>query len=53
MALVSWNPTQALEELRDHIEHVINGIPLATIQAVCRSVGRRRWECTSTVGGHF
>ena len=29
-----------------HLEH-------NTIQMVCRSVQRRRWECTVSEGGHF
>ena len=44
---------QTLEELRDHIEHAINDIPLATIQMVCHSVRRRCWECTVAEGGYF
>ena len=44
---------QTLEELRDQIEHVINDIPLTTMQTVCRSVRRRCWECTVVEGGHF
>ena len=44
---------QTLEELRDQIEHVINDIPLATMQTVCRSVRRRCWECTVAESGHF
>ena len=44
---------QTLEELSDQIEHAINDIPLATIQAVCRSVRRRCWKCTVVDDGHF
>ena len=44
---------QTLEELRYHIEHVINDIPLAPIQTVCHSVRRHCWECTMAEGGHF
>ena len=44
---------QTLEELRDQIIHVINEIPLAAIQTVCRSVRRHCWECTVAEGGHF
>ena len=44
---------QTLEELRDHIEHAINDIPLATIQMVCCSVRLHRWECTAAEGGRF
>ena len=44
---------QTLEELRDQIEHAINDIPLATIQTVCRSVRRPRWETTVAESGHF
>ena len=54
----SWSPQgtskpQILEEMRDKVEHAMNGIPLAIIQAVCRSVRRRCWECTMAEGGHF
>ena len=38
---------------RDQIEHAINDIPSATIQAVCRSVRCRCWECTEAEGGYF
>ena len=31
---------KTLDELRDQIEHAVNGIPLSTIQTVCRSVVR-------------
>ena len=47
---------QTLEELRDKTEYAINDIndiPLAIIQKVCRSVGRRCCECTVAEGGHF
>ena len=44
---------QTLEELRNQIEHVINDIPIATIQIVCIAVRRRCWECTVAEGGHF
>ena len=40
-------------KLRDQIEQVINDIPFATIQTVCRSVPRCCWECTVAEGGHF
>ena len=39
--------------MRYQIVHVINDIPLATIQTVCRSVRRRCWEGTVAGGGHF
>ena len=51
MRLVSKNPV--FIEQRYQIEHAINDIPLATIQTVCRSVRRHRWECTLAEGGHF
>ncbi|KAJ4446968.1 hypothetical protein ANN_13670 [Periplaneta americana] len=37
---------QILEELRVQIELACNDIPLAKIQLICRSVVRRRWDCT-------
>ena len=41
---------QKLEDLICQIEHAINDIPLVTVQTVCRSVRRRRWECTVAEG---
>ena len=31
-----------------NFEHAINDIPLATLQTVCRSVRRRRWESSGS-----
>ena len=41
-----------VRKTRDQIEHVMNYIPLATIQKVYRSVQNRCWECTMAEGGH-
>ena len=51
--MVYATKTRTLEELRDQIIHVINEIPLAAIQTVCRSVRRHCWECTVADCGHF
>ena len=53
MNMVYVTKPQTWEELRDKIEHTINGIPLVIIQMVYRSVGHRCWECIVTEGGHF
>ena len=39
--------------MRDKIEHANNDIPLATIQRVFCSVGRRCGESTVAEGGYF